>query len=174
MKLGKYRSLYNDHIHSTFMRYFNALEMPIIDYIAIGVQDTIHKTSASLMSLQEWQSTFSRLEFAEHDPIRKASFNVKANFFTFDEIDYIDTHGKEIMRQRKKHGLANGIVILNRNMTHNFMLTLATGYRNFSAHKFFIDQHLTISKIFNDLITLILPDSKCYIPDTIHHSDDAK
>lgn len=144
------------------MDYIDALEIPIIDYVAIGVQDTIHKTSTSMMSRAEWQETFRNLGLAEHDPLRKASFTTKANIFSFDELDYQDSCGSEVMKQRRRHEIENGLVIMRKNLAYNFMLTLATGYKNFSPYKFFIDKHTAIERIFNDLIKLVSPATKEY------------
>lgn len=157
MRLGKYKSINEEYVRDTFDKYINALEIPVIDYVAIGVQDSVHKTSASLMSRPDWQSTFSSLNLAESDPVRKAAFNTKTKFFSFDELDYQDSSGKEVMRQRKRHYIENGIVVMHRNLGHNFMLTLATGYKNFSAKKFYLENHHSIKKIFDDLIDLIIP-----------------
>ena len=137
MKLGKYKTLSKKAIREVFTDYVDALEIPLIDYVAIGVQDTIHKTSTSIMSRIEWQEAFRKLGLAAYDPVRKASFNTKSNIFSFDELDYQDSYGKEVMKQRRHHEIENGLVIMQKNLGHNFMLTLATGYKNFSPYKFF-------------------------------------
>lgn len=173
MKLGKYNPLNEEYTRNTFEQYIDALEIPIIDYVAIGVQDSIHKTSASLMSRPDWQSTFSNLNLAESDPVRKAAFNTKTKFFSFDELDYQDSSGKEVMRQRRRHYIENGIVVMHRNLGHNFMLTLATGYKNFNARKFYLENHRSIKKTFDDLIDLITPCSAEFQTKIImnHHQD---
>lgn len=157
MKLGKYKPINEEYIGDTFDKYIDALAIPVIDYVAIGVQDSIRKTSASLMSRPDWQSSFSNLNLAESDPVRKAAFNTKTKFFSFDELDYQDSSGKEVMRQRKRHYIENGIVVMNRNLGHNFMLTLATGYKDFNAKKFYLENRHSIKKTFGDLIDLIIP-----------------
>jgi len=169
MKLGNYQSLDKKSTKSVFIDYIGALEIPIIDYVAIGVQDTIHKTSTSMMSRDEWQKTFYTLGLAEHDPLRKASFNTKSNIFSFDDLDYQDSHGKEVMRLRRLYEIENGLVIMRKNLGHNFMLTLATGYKNFSPYKFFIDKHVAIDRIFSDLINLVSPATKKYQTQIFNH-----
>ena len=42
------------------------------------------------------------------------------------------------------------------------MLTLATGYKNFDAYKFFIDNHAAMQRVFGDLISLVSPGTKKY------------
>ena len=60
------------------------------------------------------------------------------------------------------HGIENGIVIMKRELGHNFMLTLATGYKNFDSYKFFIDYNTTIQMVFGDLIKTIRSSTKKY------------
>lgn len=78
------------------------------------------------MSLPEWQKYFSDNQFAPHDPIRKITLNTKRNLIPFDEIDYVDNFGKEIMRQRSLMGIKNGIILMERFPKHNYMITLGT------------------------------------------------
>lgn len=170
MKLGKYKALEQVNLRNVFLSYVDALEIPIIDYVAIGVQDTIYNNSTSLMSREDWQTTFKKLNLANYDPVRKAAFNIKSNLFAFDELDYQDEFGKEVMRQRKLHQIENGFVIMRKNLGYNFMLTLATGFKNFRPYRYFLENETAINKVFDDLIELVSPStleyqinfSKCY------------
>ncbi|GAB4392680.1 MAG: hypothetical protein Tsb005_07720 [Gammaproteobacteria bacterium] len=164
MKLGSYQKIDSHEIRQVFLDYFQALEIPIIDYLAIGVQDTIYKTSCSLMSSQEWQKIFYDQHFALYDPVRKAAFNSHTKFFAFDTLDFQDNYGKEIMRQRKLHGIENGLVFIRKTLGHNFMLTLATGYKGFAAYPFFIKYQQAINHIFDDLIQIIHSSTQQYQP----------
>src|SRR3990167_6870435 len=105
MKLGRYTALDQQAIRQTFLNYVDALDIPIIDYVAIGVQDTIAKTSSSMMSRLDWQQAFKEMNFATHDPIRKASFNTHTRMFSFDDVDHQDTQGKEVMKQRRRYDI---------------------------------------------------------------------
>jgi hypothetical protein len=172
MKLGEYKSLDKESLRDVFLNYLDALDMPIIDYVAFGAQDTIHKTSSSIMSRLDWQKTFTEMGLASDDPVRKASFNSKASCFSLDEIDYQDNAGREVMRQRKRHNIENGIVLVKRSLGHNFMLTLATGYKNFTPYKFFIDYQKSIHRIFNDLTNLVSPCTKEYQVKIADHLQD--
>ena len=58
MKLGEYKTLNNESTKKVFKDYISSFEIPIIDYIAIGVQDTILNKTTSIMSREEWQTTF--------------------------------------------------------------------------------------------------------------------
>lgn len=162
MKLGEYKTLNKASTKNVFNDYINSFEIPIIDYIAIGVQDTILNKSTSIMSRDEWQKTFRDQGLAKHDPLRKASLTRKSTLFSFDELDCQDDYGKEIMRQRRLHEIENGIVVMRKNIGHNFILTLGTGYKNFSPYKFFVDKHEGINRVFDDLISLVMPVTKDY------------
>ena len=170
MKLGKYKSIDSQNMRDVFTKYISALEIPIIDYVAIGVQDSIHGTSTSLMSRIDWQEAFVALNLAEHDPIRKAAFNAKAKNFSFDQIDYCDSMGKEVMRQRRLHYIENGVVLMRKNLGCNFMLTLATGFKNFNTQKFYCDHQFAIKKMFDDLVNLVSPDTQEFQPYIINPS----
>ena len=161
-KLGDYEALDKPDMRSLFTSYFNALDIPVIDYLAIGIQNNINKTSSSLMSNYEWQETFRARELAQHDPIRRTAFNTHCKIFSFDEIDYYDTNGKEVMKQREKHFIENGLVIMDRTLGYNFILTLATGYKNFRAYPFYFENIAAINQIFLDLKQIITPSTEKY------------
>lgn len=156
-KLGDYQAIDELNTKKLFLSYFEILNIPIIDYLAIGVQDNNKKISSSLMSNSEWQNTFRINDFAKHDPIRRTAFNTSCKIFTFDEIDCHDNYGKEIMKQRAKHYIQNGLVIMDRNLYFNYMLTLGTGYKNFNPYPFYFDNFIAINKIFSDLKKIISP-----------------
>lgn len=160
MKLGTYTALDQERLRQTFLDYVEMLDIPLIDYVAIGLQNTIDRTSSSMMSRLDWQQIFKNMNLAEHDPIRKASFYTRAKIFSFDDIDYLDNQGKEVMRQRRRYDINSGFVVLDRHLGHNFMLTLATGYKNFSAHRFYLDHMEAVNRIFVDLKNLITPSIK--------------
>lgn len=162
MKLGEYTSLNRPDLLLDFNAYITALELPYMEYVAIGVQDTIHKVSTSIMSNQTWQKTFKELNLAADDPIRKAAFGSRVSHFSFDEVDHQNSAGQEAMRQRKKHGIENGIVFMRRNLTHNFMLTLGTGFKGFNNYRYLIDYYTNINLMFDDLIKLVTPSTKNY------------
>ena len=157
MEKNEYLVLDKKNLRETFIDYFQALEIPVIDYLAIGIQDTVNQKSTSLMSNVEWQKTFKNLNFAPYDPIRKAALNSKTTVFSFEDVNHQDLMGSEVMRQRKKHQIENGLVLVRRNLGHNFMMTLGTGFKNFQSHKFFLDYRESTYKIFDDLICLVSP-----------------
>jgi hypothetical protein len=157
VKLGEYTSLDRRDISLDFQTYIKALELPFMDYVAIGVQDTVHKKSTSIMSSDEWQKTFKKLNLAEDDPVRNAAFSTNAKYFSFDEIDCQNSAGREVMRQRKQHGIENGLVFMERRLSYNFMLTLGTDFKDLNTYRYLIDYHAGLQKVFADLIDLVTP-----------------
>lgn len=155
--------IYNSSLRVVFEDYVASLKIPLIDYFAVGVQNTIHRGSASIMSRIEWQKRFASEGFAQHDPIRIAALDSKKDVFLFDEVDYLSSFGNEIMDQRKKYEIRNGLVIMDRRGSHNFQLTLGTGYHNFKGKDFFLKYRTDLFRIFKDFIAIIEPVSKVYI-----------
>jgi hypothetical protein len=155
--------IFNVNIRSTFEDYISSLNIPFIDYFAIGIQDPINVKSASLMSRLEWQKTFYSMGFAQYDPIRLTALNSKKNFFSFDSISCLSSIGSEVMLQRKKHQMRNGIVVMDRRKTHNYMLTLATDYKEFNGPDFFLKYHADIFRILKDFSLIIKPVTANYI-----------
>jgi len=158
-----YKPVFNHNHRQAFQDYINALGIKNLDYFAIGFQDPIHQKSFALMSNVDWQKTFKAQEFAPYDPIRKAAFGSSRRFFTFDQINCCDNLGKEIMRQRKKHGISQGLVIMDRHLGHNYMLTLATDYTRFDAFDFYMRHTESLMLILDDLKKIIQPEVKNYI-----------
>lgn len=115
------------------------------------------------MSLQEWQKHFSYNEYAEFDPLRKITLNTTRNFIPFDEIDFSDNLGKEIMHQRKLFGIKNGVVIMERLKHYNYMITLGTGFSKFEPFDFFKSRHEGLIKLKHDLIKIIDNDAKKFL-----------
>ena len=162
MPLGYYEALDATVLRAQFLDYIDAVDMPLMDYFAVGVQDRIHQTSTSMMSRLEWQQQFHSLNLASDDPVRKASFNTQSNLFTFDSLDHQNSAGEEVMRQRRRHEIENGIVLMRRSLGYNFILTLATGYKNFKPYQFYIDYHDAINRTFDDLTAMVTPSTKKY------------
>lgn len=175
-KNNNYSPINSNSTKETFNNYIDSLDIPQIDYFAVGVQNTLLKKSMSLMSLPEWQKYFSDNQFADHDPIRKVTLNTRRNLIPFEEIDYVDNFGKEIMKQRSLKGIKNGIILMQRFPRHNYMITLGTGLSKFDAFDFIKRHHDKIQLIKNDLIKIIEKDAKDFLPKaaSTHLSIDAR
>lgn len=160
--MNQYKAILKDNIRQVFDDYIDALTIPEISYFAIGVQDILNKSSASLMSRIEWQMLFKALDYADHDPIRKAALSSQRNIIIFDEIDHVDNLGKEIMHQRKKFEMSKGVVIMERHLTYNYMLTLGTDYSKFDGREFLQKHYQAIQCLLADMKLIIEPIAKHY------------
>jgi len=163
MKIN-YLPIITEATKNTFFDYIDSLDIPQIDYFAIGIQNCVTKKSISLMSRQEWQKHFVLNQYAEFDPIRRVTFNTKRNMIPFNEIDFLDNHGKEIMRQRALMGIKNGIILMERFPKYNYMITLATDYSQFDAFDFIKRYHDKIKFLKSDLIQLVEKDASQFLP----------
>jgi len=77
------------------------------------------------------------------------------------------------MRQLALMGIKNGIILMERNSKHNYMITLGTGFTQFDAFDFFKRYHDRIQLIKNDLIKIIEKDANEFMR-TKHPSIGAK
>ena len=178
-KVNNYMPILTCSTKQTFLDYVDSLDIPEIDYFAIGIQNLPIKRSISLMSSEEWQKHFSKNEYANYDPLRRAALHSKRDLIPFQEIDYVDNFGKEIMRQRGLMGIKNGIVLVQRFPKVNYMITLGTGFSKFDAFDFIKHYHDKIALIKNDFISLVQKDAKQFLPkeiinSIIHPSSGAK
>lgn len=147
----------------TFFDYIDCLDIPQIDYFAVGVQSLRSKRSISIMSLTEWQRVFVANCYAEHDPIRRATLHTKRNVIPFFEIDYVDNFGKAIMRHRSLLGIKNGIILMERGKSYNYMITLGTAYSKFDHFSFMRRYYEKLLLLKRDLIEVIKKDATQFI-----------
>ncbi len=161
--MTSYSPIINDTTKQTFFNYIDSLDIPQIDYFAIGVQNTVDRKSISLMSLPEWQQHFTANQYADYDPIRRVTLCTNRNIIPFAEIDFIDNFGKEIMRQRTKMGVKDGVVLMQRFPKFNYMITLGTGFSRFDAFDFIKRYHYGIRIIKSDLMQLIEREATCFL-----------
>lgn len=152
---------------NTFFSYINSVDIPQIDYFAIGVQNMADKRSISLMSREEWQNIFTNNQYAMHDPVRRATLLTKRKIIPFNEIDFIDNYGREIMRQRALMEIKNGIIFVRRSLKFNYMITLGTNFSKFNAFDFIKRYHDKIILLEQDLTKLIEKDKNLFLPQEI-------
>ena len=179
MDINNYLPILTDSTKRVFFDYVDSLDIPQIDYFAIGIQNLHSKKSISLMSLPEWQSHFVDNNYANYDPVRRVTLFTKRNIIPFREIDFVDNFGKEIMRQRKIMGIKDGIILMQRFPKFNYMITLGTGFSKFNAFDFFKRYHDKVHLIKTDLINLVEKDTRIFLPEEIlnpstHLSSDAR
>lgn len=161
--MESYKAIFRADIRSVFEDYIDSLNIPLVDYFAIAIQDPVNLRSASMMSRVEWQKTFKTMNYADHDPIRTAVLNTNRSIICFDEVDHLNTLGNEIMLQRKKHEMRNGVVLVDRRGTNNYMMTLATDYRAFQAKEFLLKHRVELARVFKDLSLILQPIASEYI-----------
>lgn len=176
MRAINYLPIITDSTKQAFFDYINAINIPQIDYFAIGIQHIATKKSISIMSSLEWQNQFITNNYVDFDPLRKATLHTKRTIIPFVEIDFIDNFGKEIMQQRAKMGIGNGIILMERFPKYNYMITLGTGFKKFDAYDFLKQYHDKIAFVKSDLIGLVAVDSEIFLGDLLltHPSSDAK
>ena len=179
MTSNNYSPILSENTKQTFFDYVDSLDIPQIDYFAIGMQNMVNKRSISLMSLPEWQKHFVDNQYADYDPLRRATLYTKRKLIPFHEIDFVDNFGKKIMQQRTVMGIKNGIILVRRFPKFNYMITFGTGFSKFDAFDFIKRYHDRIYLIKNDLINLIEKDARTFLPQAflnppIHLSNDAK
>jgi len=150
-----------------FHNYLKMMNIPDIDYCAIGIQHPISAKSISIMSLPEWQSHFVYNNYANFDPIRKSVLYSQRTIIPISEIDHVDNFGREIMLQRKKMGIIDGLIFVEREEKYNYMITLATGYKKFNYLDFLIKYNNCIKLIKRDLIEIINADAQEFLPSLI-------
>lgn len=172
---NNYLPILTETTRKTFFDYINLLDIPQIDYFAIGIQDSVAKKSISLMSRQEWQKHFILNQYAEHDPVRLITLHTKRNIIPFDEIDYLNNYGKEIMYQRQLMEIKKGIILMERFEKYNYIITLGTGYSYFDAYDFLKRYHDRIFLVKKNLIKVVEKDVNNFLPaeilkkDTVSH-----
>ncbi len=155
--MNQYHAIFRENIRDLFNDYTTSLNIPEIDYFAIGIQNTINRESASIMSRLEWQTTFKAFNFAPYDPLRKAALQTNRTIIFMDELDWVDSLGKEVMLQRKRHEIDKGMVVMDRHLTYNYMLTLATHYTQFDGHAFYLKYCAQIRRVFDDMKLILEP-----------------
>lgn len=160
---NKYAPILSDTTRDTFFDYTDSLDIPEIDYFAIGLQKNKCKSSISLMSRPEWQKHFITNQYAAYDPIRKVALNTKRNLIPFSEIDFVDSFGAEIMRQRALMGIKNGIILMNRTPKFNYMITLATEFSKFDPFRFITTYHKELQILKIDFAKIIEKDAKNFL-----------
>lgn len=146
----------------TFFDYTEALDIPEIDYIAIGMQCMATKQSTSIMSNSEWQSHFIKQNYAPYDPLRLTALNTERTLIPFKSLESQTKLGKTIMEERARMGIKDGIMIVARQEQFNYVITLGTGYNSFDPYDFLVHYRKNLPAIQSDLISLIAKDADTF------------
>lgn len=154
MREYHYTPIRTESTRSTFFDYINNINITPIDYFAVGIEDPAQKKLTSLISRLEWQIYFDKNQLTNHDPLIKARLSQR-NIIPFSEIDYIDSFGKEVMRQRSLHGIKNGLMFIHKQRYLNYMIVLATGFSKFNHYSFLTKYYTQLTRLKNDFSKLI-------------------
>jgi hypothetical protein len=155
MKEYHYTPIHTESTRSTFFDYIDNIHIPPIDYFAVGIEDHAQKKLISLMSRLEWQIYFDKNQITNNDPLIKAKKLSQRNILPFSEIDYIDSFGKEVMRQRVLHGMKNGLMLIHKQQHLTYMIVLATGLSKFNHYSFLTKYYAQLIRLKNDLSKII-------------------
>lgn len=134
--MKNYQAILKDELNFNFNDYFDVFKCKSIDYIAVGIQNTVRKTSTSVMSNKDWQITYSEEKLFIQDPLRQSVFNTKKKIIILDQLQASNSFESMVMRKRKKFGIHNGLVFVDRGLGFNILITLGTGYRSFNPISF--------------------------------------
>lgn len=126
-----------------------------MDYFAVGIEDHAQKKLISLISLLDWQIYIDKNQITQHDPLIQAKKLSQRNIIPFSEIDYIDSFGGEVMRQRSLHGMKNGLMLIHKQHHLNYMIVLATGLSKFNHYSFLTKYYTKLTRLKNDLSKII-------------------
>lgn len=155
MREYHYSPISTESTRSTFFDYISNINISPIDYFAIGIENRAKKKLISLISRLEWQIYYDKNQIINNDPLIQARKLSKRNIIPFSEIDYIDSHGKEIMRQRRLYGMKNGLMLTHHQHHLNYIIVLATEVSKFNHYKFFTKYYNQLTRLKNDLSKII-------------------
>lgn len=155
MKEYHYTPISTESTRTTFFDYINNINIAPIDYFAVGIENQAQKKITSIISRLEWQNYFYANQIANNDPLIKAKRLSQRNILPFSEIDYIDSFGKEIMRQRALHGMRNGLMLIHQQQHLKYMIVLATGFSKFNHYAFLSKYYTQLTRLKKDLSKII-------------------
>ncbi|WP_010597664.1 autoinducer binding domain-containing protein [Rickettsiella massiliensis] len=147
----------------TFFDYVNAIKLFPIDYFAVGLGSPSKEEFTSLISRPEWQQHIEEKQIAGKDPLIKVLFNSSRKIIPFSEVDHIDSFGKEVMRQRHRHGIKGGIILRHQTKNIEYMVMLATGFSRFDYYAFLKKHHTKLYRLKHDLTKIIERDTERFL-----------
>lgn len=163
MREYHYAPISTESTRSTFFDYINNINIHPIDYYAVGIENQTKKKLTSLISRLEWQVFVNKNQIINNDPLIQALKLSQRSIIPFSEIDYIDSFGKEIMRQRTLHGMKHGLMLTHKQCHFKYMIVLATGVSKFNHYKFFTKYYNQLIRLKNDLSKIIEREGPLYI-----------
>lgn len=156
MKEYHYAPISTESTRSTFFDYINNINISPIDYFSVGIENHAKKKLTSLISRLEWQIFYcDKNQIINNDPLIQARKLSQRNIIPFSEIDFIDSYGKEIMRQRRLHGMRNGLILTHKQHDLHYIIVLATGLSKFNHYSFLTKYYNQLTRLKNDLTKII-------------------
>ena len=160
----RYIPIVTESTTHTFFDYINAVKLAPIDYFAVGIENTAQQQFTSLTSRPDWQDFFNKKQFANKDPLIKAKLFTHRKIIPFSEIDYIDSLGKEIMKQRRLYGIKDGLLLVHNKGQLRYMVMLATGFSKFDHYAFLKKYYSKLGRLKHDLTQIIERDIDQFFP----------
>lgn len=158
-----YLPIVTESTKNTFFEYINAIKLTPIDYFAVGIAHTVQKKFTSLTSRTDWQTHFQKEQLSKNDPLIKAEILSQRSLIPFSEIDYIDSSGKEVMRQRRLHGIKDGLLLIHTAGHLKYRIMIATGFSKFDYYAFLKKYHTKLGRLKQDLTKIIERDSQQFL-----------
>jgi hypothetical protein len=155
----RYIPIVTESTKHTFLDYINSVNLAPIDYFAVGVASIAQQQFTSITSRFDWQDYFHKKHFAGKDPLIKAKLFAHRKIIQFAEIDYIDSLGKEIMKQRGLYGIKDGLLFVQNQGQLRYMVMLATGFSKFNHYAFLKKHYNKLDRLKHDLTKIIERDT---------------
>ncbi|MBN8828988.1 MAG: hypothetical protein J0H68_09810 [Sphingobacteriia bacterium] len=153
-----HKAIYEKEIRQKFDSIVKDYLFKELDYIAFSRHIDNSKELTYLMSNLEWQKMYDENKFSIMDPVRIAASTLSTNVARFELMETQDSFSLEIMRQREKHQIYNGIVILKNEDGKKYQLTLASSYKNLDTMEYVAKNFKEIDYMFHDLKKLFKTD----------------
>ena len=154
-----YTPIITESTKATFFTYISAFKLGPIDYFAAGLGNTTEKKLTSISSRPDWQEHIYKKQLTQNDPVIIAKLFSQRNIVPFSELDYIDSRGNEVMRQRRLFGINNGLLLIHQKRHLRYMVMLATGYCKFDHYTFLKKYYTKLGRLKHDLTNIIEKDA---------------
>ncbi len=159
MHTYRYTPIITESTKNTFFDYINSINLAPIDYFAVGIENPTKKQFTSIVSRPDWQELLNKKQFTAKDPLIKCKLFAHRKIIPFSEIDYIDSLGKEIMKQRGLYGIKDGLLFVHNQGQLRHMVMLATGFSKFDHYAFLKKYYSKLDRLKHDLTKIIERDT---------------
>lgn len=158
-----YTPITTETTKAVFFDYISTIKLDPIDYFAVGLENSAQKKFTSLISRPDWQEHLFKKQLIRNDPLIKAKILSQRNIIPFSEIDYVDSLGMEVMRQRRLFGIKNGLLLIHKKGALKYMVILATGASKFDHCAFLKKYYAKLGRLKHDLTKIIQRDCSKFL-----------